>query len=295
MAFKKVEFDGHEAIEVKTQGLRMVIVTDVGPRIAWLSLPDGENLLFWDYERALSRGEWSLRGGHRVWCATSLADESEDTYAPDNGPCTVAESADSITITGALNEGNRTRRGITVTVVDAETVSVENFVTNAGPMLYGTSLWALTCTLPADGTRYFVPLGDGSDWDYTQITSFRCWAGGEGGLADDQFTTTEELFTIEPKGRVNKRMLMAQRGLQVMTDPARACTFCKQTPYDANRAFQYPLGTNMAFYVGEKNFMVEMESMAPAETIKPGDTARHVETWRLLPRVVAMDDWASLI
>ena len=128
MAFKKVEFDGHEAIEVKTQGLRMVIVTDVGPRIAWLSLPDGENLLFWDYERALSRGEWSLRGGHRVWCATSLADESEDTYAPDNGPCTVAESADSITFTGALNEGNRTRRGITVTVVDAETVSVENFV-----------------------------------------------------------------------------------------------------------------------------------------------------------------------
>lgn len=295
MSWRETVFDGHAALELMTGGLRLVVVTGIGPRIASLSLPDGENLLYWDEDGSKVRGNWALRGGHRVWCAGPLADEREDTYGPDNEPCRVEEQDGTLTVTGAVDPQNMTQRGLSIEVVDEQTVLVDHFVTNTGEMLYAAGIWALTCTLPTDSTRYFVPLGDDSRWDYTQITSFRTWGGHSAGHDDDQFAVTEDLFVVSPKGRENKRMIMAQRGFQAMTDPARGVTFCKHTAFDSARGLQYPLGTNIAFYVGPENFMVEMESMGPAATLLPDQTAHHCERWRLLPEATDPKNWRSLV
>jgi len=37
----------------------------------------------------------------------------------------------------------------------------------------------------------------------------------------------------------------------------------------------------MAFYVGPENFMVEMETMSPWVTLRPGETCEHEEIWLL--------------
>ena len=50
-------------------------------------------------------------------------------------------------------------------------------------------------------------------------------------------------------------------------------------PYEP--AGNYPLGTNLALYVGPKNFMVEMETMGAFATLKPGQVLKHRETWLL--------------
>ena len=46
-------------------------------------------------------------------------------------------------------------------------------------------------------------------------------------------------------------------------------------------AGNYPLGTNLAVYIGPKNFMVEMETMGAFATLKPGQVLKHRETWLL--------------
>jgi hypothetical protein len=101
------------------------------------------------------------------------------------------------------------------------------------------------------------------------------------GFGDPQFNLTDDALVLHPSGRENKRMIKADPGIIAMHDPARRLLFAKHTAYqpDAN----YPLGTNLALYVGPKNFMVEMEAMGPSVTLKPGQSLAFRETWLLSP------------
>jgi len=292
MEIQRTEFQGLDAVEIRTDRAHMVIVTAFGPRIASFGTPQGENLLLWAPGKYL-RGEWDLRGGHRVWATRPGADECEDTYQPDNGPCHVDVTDDSVCITGAEDPVNKTMRGIAVTVLDNGAFEVNNFVVNTGDLLYSGGVWALTCSLPSPETTYGVTIGDGSNWDSFNMVHFREWAGhGQGGFADDQITVREDLVHVAPRGVENKRMLLSHDGIIGMSDPARGLTFAKQCGYEAGG--NYPLGCNIAFYIGPDNFMVEMETMGPEHTLKPGEDLHHVETWVLHDAAVSLDDAAGL-
>ena len=57
-------------------------------------------------------------------------------------------------------------------------------------------------------------------------------------------------------------------------------TFTKKVPY--KRFASYPLdGCNLAVFVGQDNWMAEMESFAPEQPIIPGETVEHSEMWTL--------------
>ena len=71
----------------------------------------------------------------------------------------------------------------------------------------------------------------------------------------------------------------------------KRCCFCsrkdadvqfeKRSPYEPGA--RYPLGTNLAFYVGSRSFMVETESMGPSAVLKPGEAVTLEEEWSLSP------------
>ena len=279
MKTREIEFSGMTAIEITTSAARMVVVTDRGPRIAFFGKPGEDNLLFWD-QNDLARGDWKLMGGHRVWGARPMADESEDAYRPDNGPCKVEEKDDALIITSARDKELAITHGFAISQNDESMFSVNNFISNVGEMLYSTSVWALTCTKPAADTSYHIPLGDHSEWDCFNLVMFRKWGGGHTSpINDPQISFTEDELVLSPQGIESKRMLQAPRGTLTMRAPDRGIFFSKQVEYQA--AASYPLGCNLAFYVGPDNFMVEMESMGPEQTIKPGETAFSREVWKI--------------
>lgn len=288
----KTRFNGVRAVELKTAALRLVAVYQYGPRIAFFGQPGGDNLFLWAPEK-YKRGEWNLRGGHRVWVTKPGADECEDTYAIDNDACHVELFSDGFCLTGAENATNRTRRGFAVKALAADRLEVDNFVTNTGDMLYSGGVWALTCTLPGKTARYGVPIGDGSNWDVFKLVMFRSWAGhGQGGYNDPQISFTKDMLVVTPQGMENKRMVQAHHGIIAMSDPGRGLTFAKKVGFDA--AGQYPLGTNIAVYIGPKNFMVEMETMGPEKTLKPGETLNHPEIWTLRTGAVDLTNAAAV-
>ncbi len=279
MTIKETSFDGVQAIELLTDSVRLVAVTEFGPRLAFLGKPNGENMLLWAPQK-YTRGDWDLRGGHRVWVTTPGADECEDTYAVDNDACEYQIGDDGFVVVGAENPINKTRRGLRISVVNDTMLEVDNFVINTGDMLYSGGLWALTCTLPTDGATYAIPIGDGSSWDNFNMVFFREWAGhGKGGFNDPQIEIGNDLVTVKPAGNENKRMLQSHAGIIAMSDPVNKTTFAKHVSFDP--AGNYPLNTNIAFYIGPDNFMVEMETMGSEETIKPGAELHHIETWVL--------------
>jgi hypothetical protein len=277
---QRIKFEGLDAIELCTPRLRLVAITAKGPRIAFWGRPDGRNLLLWAPGK-YRRDRWDLMGGHRLWAARPGADEAEETYATDNQPCEVAAPAGGFTVTGALDPGQKIRRGFTVTAGADGRITLDHFLQNESDMLWSGGLWALTCTLPSDKSTYTLPLGDGSSWDYATIVAFRTWGDGHGGVgfADPQFGFTDDAMVLKPSGRENKRMLKADAGLIAWHEPKQKLLFAKHTAYDP--AGNYPLGTNLALYVGPKNFMVEMETMGAFATLKPGQVLKHRETWLL--------------
>ena len=280
LSLKRVKFGGLAAIELRTARLRLVALTAKGPRLAFWGRPAGDNLLMWAPGK-YGRGQWDLMGGHRLWVARPGADEAEETYSPDNRPCEVEVLANGFKVTAPVDPVLLTQRGIIVTALAADRISVEHFVINHSSMLWSGGLWALTCTVPGAGARYWIPLGDGSSWDYATMVTFRTWGGGHGGagFGDEQFQLTDDALVLTPAGRENKRMLKADPGIIALHDPAQGLVFAKHTPYQPDG--HYPLATNLAFYVGPKNFMVEMESMGPYVTLKPQQVLRHTETWVL--------------
>ena len=293
MKISQINFQGAKALELLTADLRLVAVYQFGPRIAFFGRPKGPNLLLWKPGQ-YKRGTWDLRGGHRVWVTRPGADENEDTYATDNGRCEVEILDDGFRLVGAENPANRTRRGFSVKVRASDTLDVDNFLSNTGDMLYSGGVWTLTCTVPAKGTRYGVPIGDGSEWNAYRMVNFHRWAGhGQGGFNDKQIVAGKDLLVITPRGLENKRMLESHHGIIAMSDPARSVTFAKKVAHDISAPT--PLGCNIAFYIGPKNFMVEMETMGAERTLRPGDSLHHTEKWVLRPGAVKLDRAASLL
>jgi hypothetical protein len=293
MQIRNTVFDKLAAVEIKTARARMVIVTEVGPRVAHLSAIRGggkgetRNLLFWDAPRKYKRGDWLLRGGHRIWGTRPLADETEECYAADNAPCKARFSARGDTVTGPRMDAYGVRKTLVVRVLDDSTFTVESALTNVGDMLWSGGAWALTATLPKKGCTYGIPLGDGSAWDLFAIVVARSWGGHTTLVNDPQLRLTEDNLIFTPKGREFKRMVQAPRGIIGMTDPAEKVSFLKQSPYDP--AARYSLNCNLAIYNGPGNFMTEMEMLGAERTLRPGETARIPETWALRGPV----DWGK--
>jgi hypothetical protein len=284
----KIDFDGLEAIELNTQKARMVVVTSVGPRIAFFGKPGGENLFYWKNNN-LGYDGWRLLGGHRVWVSRPGADESEDAYAPDNNPCKVVTYEDGIDVASEILPGTKTQRGLRIRIRNDSTFQVTSFITNCGPFLYSGGVWAATCIDPIGGKQFGILLGDRQlSWDLIKIVIPRKFAMHTSPVNDPQITFTEDFMIIKPQGIETKRMVMAPRGVVAMTWPEKGISFLKRSSYNPNA--NYPQGCNLAIYNGTDNLMFEMETFGEEQTVLPGGTIENQETWRIVEKVF---DWSN--
>ncbi len=287
MRIQKTVFDGLAAVEMKTAKVRIIVVTGMGPRVAHLSAIRGKtetrNLMFWDYEKKYRRKDWQLKGGHRIWPIRPKGDEAEEAYAPDNGECSVRIKKNGISIRGPEFLG--IRKSLSIRRLDDATFAVDNAIANPTELLWSGGVWALTSTAPTRACTYGIPLGDGSAWDAFAVVISKSWGGHASLIDDSQVSMNENNMVIVPRGRECKRMIQAPQGIMGMTDTAEKISFLKHSPYD--RHGQYPLNCNLSFYIGPKNFMVEMESMGAEKTVRPGEEIHNLETWALRDPV----DW----
>ena len=282
MDIRSIEFSGGgdaaAAIELRAAGARMVVVHGVGPRIAWFGAARLPNFLFWDESLQHHRGDWYLRGGHRLWLTRPSADESEETYEPDNARCTWQRRGGGIEVVQPP-----TRAGIEKTLAIRERDGrwiVEHRLRNVGTMLWSGGAWALTCTRPDARTRYRVPFGAPQPgWDAVTMVMPRAWGGDHTSrLADSQLVMKEDALEIRPRRAEAKRMLRTRPGTLEMLDDARGTFRIHAVPVPGGA---YPLDCNVAVYIGRARFMVELETMSPLTTLAPGERLIHRETWAL--------------
>lgn len=280
MQIKEVMFDGLPATEIATECWRMIVISQFGPRIAFLGRGgEEENLLYWDQSRP-PREEWHLRGGHRVWLTRPYADESEDTYLSDNEPCRVEKLENGLRVTAPPHPMTKLERGMEIRVQDENTFLVTNFIRNTGDFIYSGGVWSPTCICP-DGCEIHIPLGEpDSTWDLVKIVIPRKFAGNTVLIQDPQVTCTEEEMVICPQGIVTKRCVCAPQGAIAAYWPNKKIRLTKKVSYV--RDGRYPLdGCNIAAFVGASNWMAEIETYGIERSLRPGETMGHEEQWIL--------------
>ncbi len=277
MDIRKISFDGFDSVEITTNVARLVIITGCGPRIAYFGSKE-DNFLYWDKD-AICSGDWKLHGGHRVWITRPFADESIDAYMADNDPCDVCIEGNVVTVTSPPNKLFSISRGMKVEVLSDNSFSVTNFITNHGPMIYSGGVWSPTCIEP-EGKKMVVPLGEDVSWDIVKIVIPRKFAGNTVLINDPQVTFTETEMTVVPEGRVTKRCVKAPQGKVYAVWEDKGLVFSKYSEYIPNG--NYPLdGCNIAVFVGQDNWMAEMETYGIEQPVIPGQTICNTEVWEL--------------
>lgn len=279
MNWTTTTFDGMVGYTITCGLWRMIVITECGPRIAFLGRDDGRNLLYWNASGVVRHG-WRLLGGHRVWLTRPMADESEDAYIPDNDPCQVQVEGRVLTATAPADASRRLERGMRIEATGEGCFTVTNFVRNAGDLIYSGGVWSPTCIAP-EGCELRVPLGEAdASWDLVTLVIPRVFAGNVVRLDDPQVTFEGSELVLRPQGQVAKRCMAAPQGTVMLVNPKDGVTFTKRVQWQ--RGASYPLGgCNVAVFAGQDNWMGELETFGIEQPIIPGQTIDNTEVWTI--------------
>lgn len=285
MKIDKIVYGGWEgAYRLEHNGMEMIVVTEIGPRIMSFRLSGGSNILFDQGETyGFARGEWRIYGGHRFW----IGPEAEHSFVPDNDPCETQIEG------GVLRVFQRPDyNGLQKVLEISESPQTGGFIVNhvlrnVGTLLHQGAIWALTCVQPS---RVVAPWGSGSSaWKTNMVRYWAHWDGHHTNIASAQWKPTNEYFMIQPSGEEGKAGLYSEEGF--LANLRHDGTFIKI--YDPIIEATYPDGgCNVELYTC-KHF-IEMETLSPQFTFHPKREYQHTEHWLLTRETYEPADWRKI-
>ena len=276
--FETVAYGGWDnCIELRHGSLRLVATTDVGPRIIFLGLDDGPNILKnYDDQLGLTGGDtWRIYGGHRLWHAPEA---DPRTYAPDNAPVAHSIEGDTLVLRAAPEKTTGIEKRITVAAGTDGQVQLTHHLTNRGLWPIETAPW--TPTVMAPGGRAVLPQEPFAPhpeallparplvlWSYTRMNDAR-WTWGDRQIVlrqDSQNGSPQKIGALNTLGWV-----------AFVTDKY---LFLKRFAPDVTRT-HVDFGCNTELFTDKE--MLEVETVAPLQRLNPGATASHIEDWYLV-------------
>ncbi|MDD5676489.1 MAG: hypothetical protein PHW60_00680 [Kiritimatiellae bacterium] len=267
--------------------VELIVTQDVGPRIVRFGFVGGQNVFGELPEQMGGTGEkeWMIRGGHRLWVAP---EEKPKSYELDNAPVEIrkipafapgATAGRPGGIRAVQSPGSLTHVQKTMDITLARhrnEVTVVHRLTNKGRAAITLAPWALTVMakrgvaiipLPkkVPHADCFTPAQTWSLWSYTDLSDPR-WTIGPRYI----------LFRQDPKRAPNKIGLAHREGWVAYW--RQGLLFIKSFSY--RKGAHYPDGgVNFETYSNQR--ILELESLGPLVTLRPGQTATHTETWML--------------
>ena len=263
----------------------LVITLDVGPRIIRYAFPDAPNVFveFPEQMGGSGESEWMIRGGHRFWTAP----EAGHSYELDNVPVDYKKIGDAgIEISQPVSAFGF-QKTLRVEFLKDEVVRVTHLLSNPGQKPLDVTPWALS-VMAAGGTALIPqPRLDFHPMEFPE--------GRE--TKPEDFLPNREMILWPFTNLTDGRYVFSEHFLRVSQHPSKPATkiglklatgwvayqngdyvFAKHLNYDAARP--YPdRGSNFELFTNLK--ILELESLAPAIPLPPGETRQHVEHWVL--------------
>ncbi|HNW84690.1 MAG TPA: hypothetical protein PKH46_04150 [Candidatus Cryosericum sp.] len=289
-----VAFRGWQHCQLLTNGtVEVIVTTDVGPRVVRYGLAGGPNVLCEVHEEdGLTGGDtWHTFGGHRLWHAPEASPRS---YQPDGRPVAYEVRGDAILLRQDVEAATGIQKELEVTLADAGTeVTVLHRLTNCGLWPVRLAAWGITVMAPGGFAVFPQTMRDSgllpnrcvALWPYARMDDPRVhW--GRRFVALHQDPAVQAPFKL---GVTN------EAGWSAYINEGTA--FVERFPWVAGA--EYPdFGVNCESYMTD--FMLEMETLSPLQTLQPGQSLEHTESWQLFTGVrlsagSSEDEVASLL
>lgn len=256
--------------------VEVVVTTDIGPRIMRYGFVGGDNILGEVPPTSADKNEWQPWGGHRVWIAPEGRPKS---YGPDNSPIKhTPVGTHGVRLEQPVEPGTGIQKTLTVTLdAKGSGVTVQNTLTNRSQKPFELAVWALTI-MNGGGTAIvpqepykahqdaLLPARPLVLWSYTDLSDPRFAIGPKFmRLSTDTARPAPQKFGVANKVGW---AAYARNGL----------LFVKRMKYEEGQS--YPdYGSSIEVFT--QSDFIEVESLGPLRTLKPGESADHTERWSL--------------
>ncbi len=279
---KKITFSGLDCIELSNETLALALTTQVGPRVVSLRLRGGDNVfaelpdakLPWD-----GGGEYSLRGGHRLWHSPEI---NLRTYIPDDDPLTINEIVNGVEVIQPTETLTGLEKSMRITLPDdSATVVVEHTLKNNGVFPVECAPWGIT-QLATGGTAIlpqtmlnadpggYLPNRGFAFWPYADLQSPLFTIG-------NRYCFFDSHITDDSKFKLGFPNPVGWLGYVI-----NQTMFVKQAAYDPTAS--YPdLGSSSEMFCDAN--CLELETLGPTTSIAPGNSVSHTETWHLFGNI----------
>jgi hypothetical protein len=274
MNFRETRCHDIDCIEVEIGPYTLTLTESFGPRVLRFGFT-GESSVFGEHPAAAVETEygiWRPLGGHRLWVAPEAKPTS---YAPDDKPIEIEEDDDAIELTASADAAGF-RKQISILCTEDEVLTLQHTVTNESSETKRIAAWALTI-MQGGGIAYLpmepqkshaeelLPARPLILWHYTDLTDQR-WTLGKKLIAlrvDERYGEPQKIGAGNRQGWLGYRV--------------GEYAFLKSF---SNEQAEYPdMNANCEIYTGGS--FVEMESLSPLKTLKPGESVTHEERWIL--------------
>jgi len=276
MRTELIHYNGWDnCIRIENDAIRLIITTEVGPRIIHFSRRNGGNVFQeFDNDRGVKGGlEWRSYGGHRLWHSPQVGYRPSQ---PDNDPVHYAIDGATVKLTAETEKATGVQKTFKITLhANEPRVTVKHSLTNKNMWPIEMAAWALsvmhaggTAVLPVpQNDTMFLPNYMFSFWPWTKPNDHRLLLG-EKTITVRQDTGDANWFKI---GLHNP----AAWGAYIYDGNL----FFKTMHFDARA--RYPdFGAN--FEIFADNHMLELETLSPLQLVEPNASIEHTEDWYLL-------------
>jgi hypothetical protein len=256
------------------------VATDFGPRVVRYGFCGEPNLLA-DVPQLSTPtpwGEWRPHGGHRLWVAP---ERMPGSYAPDAAPVGIEDAAPLAVRVREETDRSGIQKTIDIRLsADSSTVVLDHTIVNRTEWPIRVAPWAITIVVPGPVAvpqppfrphpEALLPERTLVQWAYTDLSDPR-WTFGRELILLTPDAARREPQKIGIGGAVGWCALMVGRTV-----------FMKRTTPDP--AAEYP-DRGSAIEIFTAGEYLEVETLAPLQTLAPGGAATHTERWDLFGAV----------
>ncbi len=268
--------DKHPVSTLQSGDFRIEIPLGFGPRVLGARWKNSDNLLFLLPEKGLTAADYQFRGGHRQWAAP---EDPVRSASPDNTPLQVVHSEGErhLAVIADKEYPSQLRKYWQVQALPSHTFSLKHTMENAGVWDIQTAVWTIT-QLVSGGVGIFplpapVPHGEALlpawslvPWTYTDLSK-PCFQPRTGYMVLDTngADVAQKIGITDYPGWSlywNKGVAFVKyaRVVKDASYPDRGCCF---------ESYLCPE-------------FIELETLAPWATLKPGESCSHTEYWTIL-------------
>ena len=274
MSISEVSYNNWpHCIEIKNDFIKLIVTTDVGPRIIYCSTADSDFNLFYqskEEQGKVNSSEWLIYGGHRLWHSPQIGYRPNQ---PDNEPVPYSVKDESLILNCPEEAATKIQKEITITLCPGEPrVLLRHRIYNRGLWPIKLAPWALT-VMREGGIEIFPVPKEDTLFMPNYAISFWPWTRPN----DHRFTLGENFMILKHDEADKHWFKIGYRN----TEGWGACLnngymFVKF--YYPVPGGEYPdFGSTFETYTDER--FMELESLGPLKIVEPGSFTEHEEEW----------------